>query len=93
VSTNGNTGEPEWEIDFRDHFFYFPDRTNADAAAKRLLAKGWTAQVAPSPDGQEWSVFATELAPREEDFEATRLEMENMAEESGGRYDGWGGPG
>jgi hypothetical protein len=93
MSTNGHTSEPEWEIDFRDHFFYFPEKSNADAAAKRLLAKGWTAQVAPSPDGQEWAVFATQLAPSEEEFEATRQELEKMAEELGGRYDGWGGPG
>jgi hypothetical protein len=53
VSTNGHTSEPEWEIDFRDHFFFFPEKPKADEAAKRLLAKGWTAKVAPSSDGDE----------------------------------------
>ena len=93
MSTNGHTSEPEWEIDFRDHFLYFPEKSNADAAAKRLLAKGWSVQVTRDVEGQDWLVFATELAPREEEFEATRLELEKMAEELGGRYDGWGGPG
>ena len=93
MKTNGHNPEAgEWESDFRDHFLYFPAKASAEIAAQRLLAKGWTVQVARSADDEDWLVFATDHFPSEEEFESERQELERLAEELGGRYDGWGEP-
>jgi hypothetical protein len=95
-NSNGNgTSSPdwEWESDFRDHFLYFPERFNADVAAERLLAKGWKVQVTRIASREDWLVFATDPAPNNEEFEILRQELESLARELGGDYDGWGGPG
>ena len=98
MSTNGHSNgaspaEWEWESDFRDHFFYFPEKSTAEQAAKRLLAKGWTVYVTFSAVTEDWLVQATDPAPSDEEFESQFRELESLAEELGGRYDGYGGPG
>ena len=95
MTTNGhsNAEGPEWELDFRDHFLYFPEKSNADIAAERLRAKGWIVKVSRSAGYEDWLVFATEHWPKEEEFESQRQELERLAEDLGGVYDGWGGPG
>lgn len=93
MRTNGNTSEPEWEFDFRDHFLYFPKRSSADAAAERLRAKGWMVKVARAVGREDWLVMATDHWPNEEKFESEWRELEQLAEELGGEYDGYGGPG
>ena len=93
MSANGRSPDPEWEFDFRDHFFYFPERSSADAAAKRLRAKGWTVNVSRAVGREDWLVLATDHWPNEEKFESEWQEMQQLAEELGGEYDGYGGPG
>lgn len=92
MGKNGHTPEPEWEMNFQDHFFYFPDKASADVAAERLLRKGWSVHVSQTPGRDDWSVIATDPMPNEEEFEEQRQELERLAEELGGKYDGWGGP-
>lgn len=93
MSTNGHSPEPEWEFEFRDHFFYFPKKSSADVAAERLRAKGWTAEVSKAAGREDWLVLATDHWPSEERFESEWQEMQRLAEELGGEYDGYGGPG
>ena len=90
--TNGH-GAHDWESDFREHFLYFPEKSKADLAAARLRTKGWTVQIDQAAPGEDWLVLATDHWPNEEKFERERLELERLAEELGGRYDGYGGPG
>lgn len=92
MGKNGHAPEPEWEMNFRDHFFFFPDKSSADMAAERLLKKGWSVHVTRTDGRDDWSVIATDPMPNEEEFEEQRQELEKMAEELGGEYDGWGGP-
>lgn len=90
---NGTTPlDAEWESDFREHFFYFLERYNADAAAERLLAKGWKVQVTQSAVRGDWLLLATDPAPSDDDFEDLYRELEGLAKEFDGEYDGWGSP-
>ncbi|HEY6250240.1 MAG TPA: ribonuclease E inhibitor RraB [Candidatus Angelobacter sp.] len=93
MGRNGHAPEPEWEINFRDHFFFFPEKSKADMAAERLLKKGWRVQVSRTAGRDDWSVTATDPMPNEEEFEAQYQELKSLAEELGGEYDGYGGPG
>jgi len=92
MGRNGQAPELEWEINFRDHFFFFPEKSRADIAAERLLKKGWSVQVTKAAGREDWLVCATDPMPNEEEFETQRQELESLAEELGGNYDGWGGP-
>lgn len=98
MEVNGNnhgaaSPDWEWQADFREHFFYFPEENNAKRAAERLRAKGWKVQISWSADTENWLVLATDPAPIEEELEALYHQLESLAEEFGGEYYGWGGPG
>src|SRR2546423_8097964 len=95
MGTNGKDYPPEQAPDSNllEHFLYFPEKSHAETAGERLRAKGWTVKIARAASSTDWLVLATEYWPNEEKFEQTRQELESLAEELGGRYDGWGGPG
>jgi len=93
MRTNGHTPEPEWEFNFREHFLYFPNKAVADVAATRLRAKGWAVEVSRAAVRDDWLVLATDHWPNEEKFESEWQELHRLAEELGGEYDGYGGPG
>lgn len=92
MGKNGHAPEPEWESDFREHFLYFPERAGAEVAAERLRAKGWTVEVGRSAADEDWLVLATDHFPKDDNLYTEWEELEQMAEELGGRYDGHGGP-
>ncbi len=81
------------ETDILEHFFYFPQRLNADKAADRLRAKGWKVQVIRSTVEDNWLVFAVQRSPVEDELEKLWEELTGLAEEFDGNYDGWGRPG
>jgi hypothetical protein len=87
MSRNGST-----DTDFIEHFFYFPERSNADQVAKRLQAKGWRVQVTKSAEQENWLVFATQLSPIEGEIEKLWWQLTQLAKEFGGEYDGYGRP-
>lgn len=93
MGKNGHAPEPEWEFNFREHFLYFPDKATADKAAARLLVKGWAVKVERAVGREDWLVLATDHWPNEEEFESEWQELNRLAEELGGEYDGYGGPG
>lgn len=72
-----------------DHYLYFPERMNAEKAARELRGKGWRAEVKMGADGENWLVLAKQPAPTD-DIEDTRDELERLADNFGGEYDGWG---
>lgn len=96
MSVNGNNHDAalEWEQEsnFREHFFYFPEMCSAETAAERLQARGWTVQVAWIESSKSWLVLATDPVPNDEVLEALYYELEALAGELGGKYDGGGGP-
>lgn len=93
MGKNGHAPEPEWEFNFREHFLYFPDKAAANKAAARLIVKGWAVKVERAVGREDWLVLATDHWPNEEEFESEWQELNRLAEELGGEYDGYGGPG
>ncbi len=72
-----------------EHFLYFRKKSNAKAAADRLRGKGWTVEVRKGADGKNWLALARQPAPIE-DIEETGEELETLARDFDGEYDGWG---
>jgi hypothetical protein len=83
-------GLGESKPDFLDHYLYFPKKPDAQKAAARLREKGWTVEVKKGGDGENWLTLAKQPAPIEEDIEEIREELERLADDLGGEYDGWG---
>lgn len=81
---------PEPKAQSLDHYLYFPQKSQAITAGERLKAKGWTVEVKKGADGESWLALAKQPAPIEDDIEDVRDELESLAEELGGEYDGWG---
>lgn len=73
-----------------EHFLYFPKKSQAEKAAERLKTKGWSVAVRMGADGEDWLTLAKQPAPIEHDIESVRDELECLADELGGEYDGWG---
>jgi regulator of ribonuclease activity B len=82
-------GGAQPETRFIDHYLYFPKRSNAEHAAHPLRNKGWTVEVKKGADHQNWLALAKQPAPIEEDIEDIRDELERLAKEFDGEYDGW----
>ncbi len=90
ASENGGKGETDSKPEFLDHYLYFQKKSDAQQAARRLCGKGWTVEVTRGADGKNWLVLAKQPAPIDDDIEEVRNELEHLAEELGGEYDGWG---
>lgn len=73
-----------------DHYLYFPEKTQAEEAAQRLRTKGWQVQVRVGADGENWLALAKQPAPIDEESGDVRDELESLAKELHGEYDGWG---
>jgi Regulator of ribonuclease activity B len=81
-----NQGKPR----VLDHYLYFPEKSNAERAAVKLREKGWDVEVRMGPGGENWLALAKQPAPIAEPIEEVRYELEELADELGGQYDGWG---
>ena len=72
------------------HYLYFADESNSSKASQRLVKRGFQVINRPSADGETWLVLASHIAvPTEERIGAIRADLEKLAEEHGGEYDGW----
>lgn len=72
------------------HYLYFPMQTDAESAGEQLRARGYRVEVRKSADGENWLVLAKGLQPRaKEETEKLRNDMESLAIEHSGEYDGW----
>lgn len=78
------------ETRFIDHYLYFSKRDNAEKAASPLRSKGWIVEVKIGADGKNWLVLAKQPAPIKENIEEVRDELERLAKDFSGEYDGWG---
>jgi regulator of ribonuclease activity B len=74
---------------FIDHYFYFESELNATAAGDRLREKGWSVEQKRGADMDNWLVLAKQPVPVN-DISEIRAELEGLAEEFEGEYDGWG---
>lgn len=55
-----------------------------------MRARGWNVEVAKGADGKSWLALAKQPAPIDDDNEDIREELERLADDLGGEYDGWG---
>ncbi len=75
------------------HFLYFPRKMDAERAGERLRDRGFSVEVRQSTDGEKWLALATQTPPRTgEEMDERRGEMEALAAQFGGDYDGWEAP-
>lgn len=80
----------ESKREYIDHYLYFKKQSDAQEAAARLRAKGWFAEARRALGVQLWLTLAKQPAPIEEEIGDVRNELESLAEELHGEYDGWG---
>ena len=75
-----------------DFYLYFPAQVAAQAAADRLVADGFTADVHPSTgDRFPWWCRANRLVvPTDQGLSDLIAMLEVLAADFGGEYDGWG---
>lgn len=66
------------------HFLYFPNKQDADCAGERLRTCGVSVEIRKSA-GDDWLVLGT----KDSEAEQAREEMEALAAEFHGEYDGW----
>jgi hypothetical protein len=72
------------------HFLYFATKSNAEKAGKQLRDRGFLVEVRKGAGGEDWLALATKAPPNTGDeMEELRDEMEALAQEFGGEYDGW----
>ncbi len=76
-----------------EFFTYFQEEVSADTACGSLAAKGFSVSVSLSALTDEYLCFATkEVVPTLEEMHRLRSELESLAAELDGEYDGWGTP-
>jgi len=83
-------GSLKSKSEYIDHYFYFPRKSDAQKAAARLRSKGWFAELSHADEDEDWLVICKQPAPISVNFEEIREELEKLAEELHGQYDGWG---
>jgi hypothetical protein len=72
------------------HYLYFPKKPNAEEAGERLRSRGFSVEVRKGADGENWLALATKAPPKNgEQMDELRDEMEALAAQFGGEYDGW----
>ena len=76
-----------------DHYFFFPERNDADQAAIGLQERGWTVKSLDFNAGQQkWLVQARQIGPIE-NLQELQTELDLFADDHHGEYDGWQVPG
>lgn len=72
------------------HFLYFPKKGNAEEASERLRHRGFDVEVRKGADRENWLALATKAPPKtKQEIDELRDEMEALAAQFGGEYDGW----
>ncbi len=72
------------------HYLYFAEETDAQKASQRLVDQGFSVEVRLSAGGEDWLALAVRTAPSTpEEMSHVREEMEAVAEQHKGEYDGW----
>jgi hypothetical protein len=72
------------------HYLYFPKKPAVRKAEERLGGSGFAVEVRKGAVGRNWLVLATRTPPQTgEEADQVRNEMEALASELNGEYDGW----
>ncbi|HWG38970.1 MAG TPA: ribonuclease E inhibitor RraB [Candidatus Acidoferrales bacterium] len=76
-----------------DHYFFFPDHADIDAAAKRLEQRGWAVVSVTLNESQQKYLLHMRQPGRVENLQELQTELDLFADEHHGEYDGWQVPG
>ena len=72
------------------HYLYFPEKLNAEKAAQWFRSQGLTVDVRLGADNKNWlALIKHGTVEDQRDLEKLREEMEAVAEDLSGEYDGW----
>jgi hypothetical protein len=72
------------------HYLYFPRAKEGKAVAAGLRQRGFTVESRKSADGKNWLVLATHsLTPEDPAGDSVREELERLAQQHSGQYDGY----
>jgi hypothetical protein len=72
------------------HYLYFPKKPDAEQAGERLRSRGFSVELHQGADGENWLALAMKAPPKTgEQMDELRDEMEALATQFGGEYDGW----
>jgi hypothetical protein len=76
-----------------DHFLYFRSERSARHVVALLAGTGGTLELGQPMLGGRWSVQLTvPMVITLERITAMRAQLESLAADNGGEYDGWGAP-
>jgi hypothetical protein len=76
-----------------DHYFFFPDQADADRAAQRLQERGWAIEsISLNAEVEKIQLQARQPGPID-NLSALQTELDLLADEYNGEYDGWQVPG
>ncbi|HEY1936321.1 MAG TPA: ribonuclease E inhibitor RraB [Candidatus Angelobacter sp.] len=79
-----------------DHYFFFDDHDDLNQATHRLQERGWTIEsVSLNAEIQKWQLQARQAwqATSVQDLKELQTELDLLADELNGEYDGWHVPG
>jgi len=79
-----------------DHYFFFSDQSDVDQAVQRLQERGWTLEsVSLNAEIQKWQLQVRQPGPIEsaQILKDLQTELDLLADELHGEYDGWQVPG
>jgi hypothetical protein len=72
------------------HYLYFRERSNAEKAATWFRSQGFSVEVRRSADDENWlTLVKHEPPPNDDKMGKFRVEIESLAAQLGGEYDGW----
>jgi len=72
------------------HYLYFREKPNADKAAQWCQGQGFSVETRRSRDGQSWLIVVKHAPPANTDeMDRLRGEMQALASQFDGEYDGW----
>lgn len=72
------------------HYLYFPTLVDAERAGEQLRDGGYRVEVREGADGESWLALAKGARPKTgEEMDRLRTQMESLAAQHRGDYDGW----
>jgi hypothetical protein len=75
-----------------NHYLYFPEKSDAEKAAQWFSTQGFSVETRIGADGENWLTLVKHSPPADSD-EMDKLreeeEMEALASQLDGEYDGW----
>lgn len=72
------------------HYLYFQTLTDAESVGEQLRERGYRVEVRKGAKGENWLALAKGERPKTlEEMDKLRNEMELLAAQHSGDYDGW----